>query len=141
MSSVVSKAYRQISESDRLKLFKSYREEYPDGGQQRDFLYVKDAVAVMGWLLEHPDAGGLFNVGCGQARTWNALATAVFAAMERPSAVEYVEMPEALRGKYQYFTEANMKKLRSIGYEKPFTSLEDGVEDYVKNYLMVNKYN
>jgi ADP-L-glycero-D-manno-heptose 6-epimerase len=135
MCSVVCKAYRQIRETDRLELFKSYREEYPDGGQKRDFLYVKDAVAVMGWLLEHPEAGGLFNVGCGRARTWNDVAAAVFAAMERPSAVEYVEMPEALRGKYQYFTEARMGRLRAAGYERAFCSLEEGVSDYVRGYL------
>lgn len=135
MRSVVCKAHKQIGTTGRLKLFRSYREEYPDGGQRRDFLYVKDAVAVMLWLLEHPEAGGLFNVGCGAARTWNDLAAAVFAAMALPVAVDYVDMPEAIRGKYQYFTEARMDRLRAAGYDRPFASLEEGVADYVRTYL------
>lgn len=135
MCSVVCKAYEQITATGRLALFKSYRPQYPDGGQQRDFLYVKDAVAVMLWLLAHPEVGGLCNVGCGAARTWNALAAAVFTAMERPCAVDYVPMPEALRGKYQYFTEARLDRLRRAGYDRPFTSLEAGVSDYVRGYL------
>jgi ADP-L-glycero-D-manno-heptose 6-epimerase len=135
MRSVVCKAFRQIRETGRLKLFKSYREAYPDGGQQRDFLYVKDAVAVMGWLLGHPEVGGILNVGSGAARTWNDLASAVFAAMDRPKGVEYVEMPEALRDKYQYFTEAPLGRLRAAGYDRAFASLEDGVADYVRGYL------
>ena len=135
MRSVVCKAHKQITETGRLKLFKSYRPEYSDGGQQRDFLYVKDAVAVMGWLLEHPQIGGLYNVGSGRARTWNDLAAAIFAAMGLPPAVDYVEMPETLRAKYQYFTEARLDRLRAAGYDRPFASLEDGVADYVRTYL------
>lgn len=135
MRSVVCKAFRQIRETGRLKLFKSYRAEYPDGGQRRDFLYVKDAVEVMAWLLEHPEVGGLFNVGTGLARTWNDLAAAVFAAMDREPAVDYVDMPEVLRGKYQYFTEARVERLRAAGYDRPFASLEDAVADYVRHYL------
>lgn len=135
MRSVVAKAYKQIRETGRLKLFKSYKPDVADGGQQRDFLYVKDAVAVMAWLLEHPEVGGLYNVGAGTARTWNDLAAAVFAAMDRDVAIDYVDMPETLRGKYQYFTEAKMDRLRAAGYDKPFTSLEDGVADYVRHYL------
>ena len=135
MRSVVCKAYRQIKETGRLKLFRSYRPEYANGGQQRDFLYVKDAVAVMVWLVEHPEVGGLYNVGAGLARTWNDLAAAVFAAMEREPAIDYVDMPEALRGKYQYFTEAKMERLRAAGYDRPFTGLEDGVDDYIRGYL------
>jgi ADP-L-glycero-D-manno-heptose 6-epimerase len=135
MRSVVCKAYKQIRETGRLKLFKSYKPGIADGGQQRDFLYVKDAVEVMAWLLEHPEVGGVFNVGAGVARTWNDLAAAVFSAMDRASAVDYVDMPEALRGKYQYFTEAKMERLRAAGYDRAFTSLEDGVADYVRHYL------
>ena len=135
MRSVVCKAFKQIRETGRLKLFKSYRPEYPDGGQQRDFLYVKDAVAVMLWLLDHPEVNGIFNVGAGVARTENDLAAAVFAAMDREPAVDYVDMPETLRGKYQYFTEAKMARLRGAGYGTPFFSLEDGVADYVRQYL------
>ena len=135
MRSVVCKAFKQIRETGRLKLFKSYRPEYPDGGQQRDFLYVKDAVAVMLWLLDHPEVNGIFNVGAGVARTWNDLAAAVFAAMDREPAVDYVDMPGTLRGKYQYFTEAKMARLHGAGYDTPFFSLEDGVADYVRQYL------
>ena len=135
MRSVVCKAYRQIKDTGRLALFKSYRAEYPDGGQQRDFLYVKDAVGVMAWLLDHPDVGGLYNVGSGAARTWNDLASAIFTAMGRSAAVDYVEMPETLRAKYQYFTEARLTRLRAAGYDRPFLTLEDGVDDYVRTYL------
>ena len=135
MRSVVCKAFKQIRETGRLKLFRSYRPEYPDGGQQRDFLYVKDAVAVMLWLLDHPEVNGIFNVGAGVARTWNDLASAVFAAMDREPAVDYVDMPGTLRGKYQYFTEAKMARLRGAGYDTPFHSLEEGVADYVRGYL------
>jgi len=135
MRSVVCKAFAQIRKTGRLSLFKSHRAEYPDGGQKRDFLSVKDAVAVMLWLLEHPEAGGLFNVGCGVARTWNDLAAAVFSAMERAIAVDYIPMPEAIREKYQYFTEAKMDRLRRAGYDQPFLTLEEGVADYVRGYL------
>ena len=135
MRSVVCKAFKQIRETGRLKLFRSYRPEYPDGGQQRDFLYVKDAVAVMLWLLEHPEVNGIFNVGAGVARTWNDLASAVFAAMDREPAVDYVDMPGTLRGKYQYFTEAKMARLHGAGYNTSFYSLEEGVADYVCGYL------
>lgn len=135
MRSVVCKSYGQIRKTGRLSLFKSHRADYPDGGQKRDFLYVKDAVAVMLWLLAHPEAGGLYNVGCGAARTWNDLAAAVFSAMERAIAVDYIPMPEAIRDKYQYFTEARMDRLRQAGYDQPFLSLEEGVTDYVRAYL------
>ena len=135
MRSVVCKAYAQICKTGRLSLFKSGRPEYPDGGQKRDFLHVKDAVAVMLWLLERPEAGGIYNVGSGAARTWNDLAAAVFSAMGRALAVDYIPMPEAIRGKYQYFTEAQMDRLHAAGYTKPFMTLEEGVADYVKGYL------
>lgn len=135
MKSVICKAFAQINETGRLKLFKSYRPEYPDGGQLRDFVSVKDCVEVMWWLLEHPEAGGVFNVGTGQARSWNDLANAVFAAMGRDTAVDYIDMPEFIRDKYQYFTQARMDRLAAAGYAAPFTSLEAGVADYVTNYL------
>ena len=135
MRSVVCKSFAQIRKTGRLSLFKSHRAEYSDGGQKRDFLYVKDAVAVMLWLLEHPEAGGLYNVGCGTARTWNDLAAAVFSAMERAIAVDYIPMPEAIRDKYQYLTEAKMDRLRLAGYDQPFLTLEEGVADYVRSYL------
>ena len=135
MMSVICKAHSQILESGKLKLFKSYRPEYPHGGQRRDFVYVKDCVDIMAWLLEHPEVGGIFNVGTGEARAWNDLAKAVFAAMGRAPEIEYIEMPEIIRDKYQYFTQAEMAKLREAGYDQPMTSLEDGAADYVRNYL------
>lgn len=135
MRSVVCKAYEKITATGGLKLFKSDRPDYPDGGQKRDFVFVKDCVEVMWWLLEHPDVGGVFNVGTGLARTWNDLAAAVFAAMDREPRIDYVDMPAALRGKYQYFTEARMDRLRAAGYAAPMTSLEDAVRDYVTGYL------
>ncbi len=135
MRSVVCKAFEKIKATGGLKLFRSDRPDYPDGGQKRDFVFVKDCVEVMRWLLEHPQVGGLFNVGTGLARTWNDLAAAVFAAMDREPRIDYVDMPAALRGKYQYFTEARMDRLRAAGYAAPMTSLEDAVKDYVTGYL------
>ncbi len=139
MMSVICKAHKQIGETGKLKLFKSYHPDYPDGGQKRDFVYVKDCVDVMWWLLQNPAVGGVFNVGTGQARAWNDLARAVFAAMEVPENIEYIEMPEQLRGKYQYFTQAEMAKLKNVGCPVRFTSLEDAAKDYVRNYLMTEE--
>lgn len=135
MKSVIAKSYKQILEQGKVQLFKSYNPQYADGEQMRDFIYVKDAVAVTLWLLENRSVGGLFNCGTGKARTWKDLVTAVFTAMGKPVQIDYIEMPEALRGKYQYFTESSMKKLRGAGYSTPFYSLEDGVKDYVDTYL------
>ncbi|TVQ98529.1 MAG: ADP-glyceromanno-heptose 6-epimerase [Desulfovibrionales bacterium] len=136
MMSVVCKAYRQIGESGRLRLFKSHRPEYLDGEQQRDFIYIKDCLDVVWWLLEHPEVNGIFNLGRGEARSWNDLAAAVFTAMGRPMDIEYIDMPETIREKYQYVTMAEMKRLQSCGYPTTFRSLEDGVADYVRTYLM-----
>ncbi len=135
MRSVICKAYTQISETGKLRLFKSYREEYPHGGQMRDFVYIKDVTSIMAWLLEHKDVNGIFNVGTSTPRTWNDLANAVFAAMDRDPNIEYIEMPESIRDKYQYYTEANMAKLVATGCDVALTSLEKGVADYVRNYL------
>jgi ADP-L-glycero-D-manno-heptose 6-epimerase len=135
MRSVVSKSYKQIQETGKVELFKSYRSDYADGEQMRDFIYVKDAVAVTLHFLDNRGSSGLFNCGTGGARTWKALATAVFSAMGLPPRIEFIEMPEILRGKYQYFTQADMSKLRRAGYTAPFTSLEDAVRDYVGIYL------
>ena len=135
MRSVVHKSYGQILETGSVNLFKSYKPEYADGEQVRDFVYVKDAVAVTLFLGQNPQASGLFNCGTGRARSWVDLVTAVFTAMGREPSIHFIEMPESLREKYQYFTEADMQKLRAAGYEAPFTSLEDGVADYVRNYL------
>ncbi len=135
MMSVICKAYEQINKTGKLKLFKSYRDDYGDGEQKRDFIYVKDCSAAMYSLIHHPSICGVFNLGTGKARSWNDLAKATFAAMGKPVNIEYIEMPEVLRGKYQYFTEAKMEKLRAAGLKDPFTSLEDGVKDYVQQYL------
>jgi ADP-L-glycero-D-manno-heptose 6-epimerase len=134
MRSVVSKSYEQIRECGVVQLFKSYKPEYEDGEQMRDFIYVKDAVDVtLHFALQPHDApGGLFNCGTGRARTWLDLVTAVYAAMELPAKIEFIEMPKVLQGKYQYFTQAEEKKLRAAGYTREFTSLEDGVKDYVR---------
>jgi len=136
MRSVVCKAFTQIRQTGKLKLFKSYRKEYADGEQRRDFVYIKDCVRVMGWLMANRDVGGVFNVGTGQARTWNALARGVFTAMGREPQIEYVDMPDTLRGKYQYYTCADLKKLEGRGCDVGFRPLEDGITDYVQNYLM-----
>jgi len=135
MTSVVFKAFHQIRETGRVKLFKSYKPEYPDGGQRRDFVYVKDCVNVIWWLLQHPEINGIFNLGTGKASTWNDLIGAVFAAMNLETNIEYIEMPEGLRNQYQYFTEAKMDKLRAAGCPVAFSRLKDSVHDYVANYL------
>ena len=138
MRSVVVHAFEQIRESGRVKLFKSHNPDYPDGGQQRDFVYVKDCCRVMAWLIEHPEAGGLFNVGTGRARTFEDLAKATFAAMGHPADIQYVDMPQHLRAKYQYYTQANVDKLRAAGYTDAFMTLEQGVADYVTSHLATN---
>ena len=139
MRSVVHKSFEQVIETGAIRLFKSYRPEYQNGEQKRDFLYVKDAVAMTLFLASNPKANGIFNLGSGQARTWNALARAVFAALGQTPRIEYVEMPENIRNQYQYFTQADIGKLRATGYAEPITSLEDAVRDYVANYLLPGK--
>lgn len=138
MRSVVNKSFDQIRSDGFVRLFKSYKPEYKDGEQKRDFIYVKDAVDVtLHFAMQEFDApGGLFNCGTGEARTWKDLVTAVFVAMGREPKIEFIEMPESLKDKYQYFTEAETAKLRAAGYERPFTRLEDGVRDYVESYLV-----
>ena len=135
MRSVIHKAYGQIRETGAVRLFKSYRPDYEDGEQVRDFVYVKDAVDATLFCGENAKASGLFNCGTGQARSWNDLAKAVFAAMGREPKIVYIDMPEALRSKYQYFTQAEMGKLRAAGYAQAFTALEDGIRDYVRGWL------
>lgn len=135
MKSVICKAYKQIGETGEMKLFRSHRPEYDNGGQKRDFVYIKDCVDVMWWFLENPDKGGIYNIGTGKAREWNELARSVFAAMGIDPKISYIDMPESIRDKYQYFTQANMAKLKAAGYDKEFTSLEDAARDYVQNYL------
>lgn len=135
MTSVIFKAFHQIKETGTVKLFKSYLPKYPDGGQLRDFVYVKDCIDVMWWLFKNPDVNGIFNLGTGRARTWNDLIKTVFSAIKKITNIEYIEMPEALRNQYQYFTEAKMDKLKAAGCPVKFSSLEDSVRDYVVNYL------
>jgi ADP-L-glycero-D-manno-heptose 6-epimerase len=139
MRSVIHKSFGQVRETGVIRLFKSHRPDYRDGEQKRDFLYVKDAVAMTLHLAANEKAGGLFNIGSGKARTWLDLARAVFAALKREPKIEFVEMPEGIRDKYQYFTEANLARLRAAGYAAPVTSLEDAVSDYVGNYLVPDK--
>ncbi len=135
MASVVYHAFGQARDDNEVRLFKSYRDDIGDGQQRRDFVYVKDTVAVMGWLLDHPEVSGIFNLGTGQARTFRELAEATVAALPDPVPIRYIDMPHPLRSRYQYFTEAGMSRLRAVGYSAPFTSLEDGVGDYVRNHL------
>jgi ADP-L-glycero-D-manno-heptose 6-epimerase len=135
MRSLVCKAYEQIVSTGKIRLFKSYKPEYPDGGQQRDFVYVKDAVAMTIHLAETETAGGLYNLGAGVARTWVDLANALFSALGQQPQIEFIEMPESIRHQYQYYTCADISKLRSTGYQAPPTTLEDAVRDYAVNYL------
>lgn len=139
MRSVVHKAFGQISETGGVKLFKSYHPDYEDGGQMRDFLYVKDAVAMTLHLAETKAVGGLFNLGSGQANTWVSLVTPIFEALNLPVTIEFIEMPEQLRGKYQYFTQADTAKLQGSGYGGCQFSLSEAVKDYVANYLAPDK--
>ena len=136
MRSLVCKSCAEVLKTGVIRLFKSYRPEYRDGEQKRDFLYVKDAVNMTLHLAANPAANGIFNVGSGEARTWNDLARAVFAALGLEPRIEYIDMPEIIREKYQYFTQADIGKLRATGYAAPVTSLEEAVRDYVVNYLV-----
>ncbi|WP_017731401.1 ADP-glyceromanno-heptose 6-epimerase [Nafulsella turpanensis] len=132
MASVIWHAYNQIKASGRMKLFRSHHPDFKDGEQQRDFIYVEDVVKVCYWLMHHRQQSGLYNLGTGQARSFNDLARAVFTSLGKEPQIEYIDTPIDIRDKYQYFTEADMTKLRSIGYQAPFTSLEDGVREYVE---------
>lgn len=137
MASVVFHTFNQVNATGAMKLFRSHREDYVDGGQTRDFVYVKDLVDVCLFLMHHrlPASNGLYNLGTGEARTFLDLARATFAAMDKEPNISFIDTPEDIRDTYQYFTEADMSKLRSIGYDQPFRSLEDAIEDYVKNHL------
>ena len=136
MASVIWHAFNQIGKTDKMKLFRSHNPEFKDGEQMRDFVYVKDLVEVCSFLMHHRKHSGIYNLGSGKARTFLDLTRAVFRAMNKKEVIEFIDTPFDIRDKYQYFTEASMNKLISIGYTKPFHSLEQGTEDYVKNYLM-----
>ncbi|MHC4792359.1 MAG: ADP-glyceromanno-heptose 6-epimerase, partial [Planctomycetota bacterium] len=149
MRSFVVKAFEQINapvlsceskNGGKVRLFKSYRPEFKDGEQMRDFIYVKDAVDMTLFFLDNPKIGGLFNIGAGKACTWNDLVKAVFAAMGRKPKIEYIEMPDSIRNQYQYFTQADITKLRKAGYKQETTSLEEAIQDYVQNYLQKDGY-
>jgi ADP-L-glycero-D-manno-heptose 6-epimerase len=140
MASVVFHSFNQIKATGKVKLFKSHKPQYKDGEQLRDFVYVKDLVNVCVFLMTHKRNSGLYNLGTGEARSFLDLAKNTFISMGQSKNLEFIDTPIDIRDKYQYFTEANMNKLRSIGYNEPFTSLEEGIKDYVKNYLLSNKY-
>lgn len=135
MKSVIAHMHPKAIKGDAVTLFRSHNPKYPDGGQMRDFIYVRDCADVVSWLLATPSVNGLFNVGTGQARSFADLATSLFTALNRRPNVAFVDTPIEIRDKYQYFTQANMSRLRDAGYTKPFTALEDGVADYVTRFL------
>jgi len=135
MMSLVAKLFPHVRAGEKARLFRSHNPAYPDGGQLRDFIYVRDCVDALIWLYEHPDVNGLFNIGTGKARSFTDLAAATFRAAGRAPVYEFIDTPVEIRDKYQYFTEARMDRLRAAGYDKTFTALEDGVADYVTNFL------
>jgi ADP-L-glycero-D-manno-heptose 6-epimerase len=139
MQSLARKGFFQARDHGKIRLFKSYKTQYANGGQERDFLYIKDAVAMTLFFLARPEIGGLYNVGSGTARNWNNLANAIFSALDREPVIEYIDMPESIRNQYQYHTQAKMDKIRLAGYNPPTTTLEAGITDYVQNYLLPNK--
>jgi ADP-L-glycero-D-manno-heptose 6-epimerase len=140
MASVIFHAFNQVKASGKVKLFRSHRPDFKDGEQLRDFVYVKDLLKVCYWLMQEQPASGLYNLGTGKARSFKDLVHATYAGMDLPPVIEYIDMPEDIRDKYQYFTEANMKKLYEAGYHEPFYSLEAGINDYVRNYLKDKVY-
>ena len=139
MQSMVRKGFMQVKDTGKIQLFKSYQTEYADGGQERDFLYVKDAVKMTLFFLDHPELGGIFNIGAGVARNWIDLATAVFKAMGKEPRIEFINMPTSIRTQYQYHTCAEIEKIRGAGYTCSITSLEDAITDYIQNYLLLDK--
>ncbi|MBP9838660.1 MAG: ADP-glyceromanno-heptose 6-epimerase [Proteobacteria bacterium] len=140
MASVIYKSHQQILKQGNIELFKSYKKEYADGEQKRDFIYVKDCCDALWWMMNQHNLSGIFNLGTAKERSWNDLAKAAFSAQKKPVNIQYIEMPEYLRDKYQYFTEAKMDKLLQAGYTGKFRSLEESIEDYICNYLLVDKY-
>jgi len=140
MASVIFHSFNQINSTGKVKLFRSHNPKYSDGGQLRDFVYVKDVVDVLVFLFEKSPKNGIYNLGSGKARSFSDLAKATFAALEKTPDIEFIDTPIDIRDKYQYFTEANMSKLKAAGFKKEFTTLEEGVTDYVKNYLSKKLY-
>lgn len=140
MASVVFHAFHQIQQTNSMKLFRSHRPNFKDGEQSRDFIYIKDLLSIIDFLMNNSVASGLYNVGTGSARTFYDLAKNTFLAMGKTPDISFIDTPKDIRGNYQYFTEANMSKLRSAGYKKDFYSLEEGIQDYVENYLIKEAY-
>jgi ADP-L-glycero-D-manno-heptose 6-epimerase len=140
MQSMVRKGFLQISDTGKLRLFKSYKSEFSDGGQERDFLYIKDAVDMTLYFLERQDLGGIFNVGSGKARNWNDLAKSIFVAMNKQLNIEYIDMPPEIRNQYQYHTCSDTEKIKNTGYSQTAMSLEEGIDDYVTQYLISGKH-
>ncbi|MDA9558512.1 ADP-glyceromanno-heptose 6-epimerase [Alphaproteobacteria bacterium] len=136
MISIILKTYKQICNSETTNLFKSYNIDFKDGEQKRDFIYVKDCVKVLIWFMEHSNKSGLFNVGTGEARTFNTLVSNVYKSMNKNININYIDMPKNIKNQYQYITKADLGNLRSIGYTFPFTSLEEGIKDYINNHLI-----
>lgn len=139
MASVIFHAFHQIQKEHKARLFRSHRDDYADGGQLRDFIYVKDVVQVATWLMQHLPQSGIYNLGTGKARSFNDLVTAIFTALNLPMHIEYIDTPLDIRDSYQYYTQANMQKVKDQGLDHAFYSLEDGVKDYVQQYLQQNK--
>lgn len=140
MASVIFHSFNQIKATGQVKLFRSHRPDYKDGQQLRDFIYVKDLLKICYWLMEHQPASAIYNLGTGKARSFEDLAKATFAGLDLAPDIVFIDMPKDIRDKYQYFTEADMHKLRAAGYKESFYSLEEGVGDYVRNYLAKEKY-
>jgi len=140
MASVIFHAYNQVQQNGEVKLFRSHNPEYKDGEQMRDFVYVKDVVDICYFLLHHRRDSGIYNLGSGKARTFLDLVNNIFYALDKEVRIKFIDTPIDIRDKYQYFTEANMNKIRSIGYDQPFHTLEQGIHDYVKNYLVPGRY-
>lgn len=140
MQSVIGRKYMQIEQEGSIGLFKSYRDDFEDGEQARDFVYIKDVVKVVLYFLEQKELSGIFNVGCGVARTWNSVAKAIFSALDRVGDIRYIEMPQELREQYQYRTVADIGKLRGIGFKCDFTPLEEAVSEYINEYLVPHQH-
>ena len=141
MASVVYHAFNQILETSRMKLFKSHRSDFKDGEQKRDFIYVKDVTGVLLYFMKHPLSSGIYNLGSGKARTFIELVNSTFRSMNKAVHIKYIDIPEDIRDKYQYFTQAGMDKMRNAGYTEAFTDLETGVDEYVRDFLIPGKFN
>ena len=140
MASVIMHAFNQIESKGSMTLFKSHHPDFKDGEQIRDFIYVKDIVSICVWLMEHQPTSGLYNAGTGEGRTFVDLAKGLFSAINKPADIQFIDTPIDIRDKYQYFTQADTKKLRAAGYPIPFTSLEDGIKEYVTEFLLTKAY-